>query len=171
MCRRATRREPLVITLGTAAYGAYQQHHAKRDAEQKALEEAPADNYVPKQSLAEAMHGLELEKQGIPPPTYEEVIANRAIIDNEQTVQFSDEESEDSLDDMTLSQTSGVARTGSRKDMKAAWKLQKRQAREARMVEKAKRRAEKRAARVEWWEEKKAARAERIARARGGRCC
>nr|OQO25154.1 hypothetical protein B0A51_09221 [Rachicladosporium sp. CCFEE 5018] len=182
MCRRnGPRRQPLTVQLAMAAYGAYQSRRTRQIEEghqtsTKAIEpqySGPTSEpkYIPEQTLSEAFRGLELQEKGIPPPTYEDVMVNRAELPVPSTPHpavRSFDKHIDALDDVVSDSESefegevrpaGVKRGDSWKLAKREWKARKAARREEKRMVKAELKAV-------WRDEKAAWREERRGRAR-----
>ena len=82
-CRRRGNRAPILVVLGKKAYDKYQEHKAERQAEVRQL--SNDQRTIEYGALSYAANGEILEKTGINPPSYNEVvISNRAIMPDEQ---------------------------------------------------------------------------------------
>lgn len=183
-CRRGGRRQPPIVALAGAIYGAYQSRKDKR-AEASAREISLTEEEhasTPKQSLPEAMDGLALQEKGVPPPDYEDVVANRSntlhyTADSKQTIPDLHDESDDE-DAFLAAEESGEPEEKTRDELQAvklsfferlqarkeAKRIGREERREAWRAEKKAWRAARAERRMEW----RAARAERMGR---GGCC
>ena len=97
-CRRTRRHQPVVVTLGKYAYQKYQEKQAQKQAlSVKTASQTPAGVHLSPQTFEDAMRGLTLEKQGIDPPSYNEVMVHRAAVPALPQVYLSDEKVADGL--------------------------------------------------------------------------
>lgn len=176
---------PPCVALAGAIYGAYQSRKTKRaeaSAREMSLTEKQQYATVPKQSLPAAMDGFALQEKGVPPPDYEDVVANHAhTADSKRPIPDLHDESDDE-DAFLAAEESGESEEKTREELQAVKmgffeRLQARK--EAKRIGREERReawrAEKRAwreARAERRMEWRAARAERMgSRGRCGRAC
>jgi hypothetical protein len=75
-CRHGNRRQPPIVALAGAIYGAYQTRKGKR-AEASAQDiglEGGKYRAVSQQSHADALHDFDLHEKNVPPPDYEDII-------------------------------------------------------------------------------------------------
>lgn len=180
-CRRGGRRRPPIVALAGAIYGAYQSRKERRAEASTREISLTEEQYasIPKQSLPEAMDGLALQEKGVPPPDYEDVVANRAsalhyTADSKQTISDLHDESDDedaflaaeesgepeakTPDELQAVKLSFFERLQARKEAK---RIGREEEREAWRAEKKDWRAARAERRMEW-------RAERVGR---GGCC
>lgn len=178
---RGRRREPAVVALGKMAYDKYQSHKAEKRA--IARGNSPDSNYrhISHETLPEAANGEIMEKTGLAPPSYNELVAQRAIVPPTEPFVYVDSKKvnvanpDDERDGLSDAESFYEVFDGMREpnhDMAAA---------QADFVQKWKARREVKRAEYETepptyeskWERKKAARAARRAErdARGGCCC
>jgi hypothetical protein len=77
-CRHGARRQPPIVALAGAIYGAYQTRKEKRASASSQDIGIEGGKYVvvPQQSHADAVEGRALHEKGVPPPDYEDVIRN-----------------------------------------------------------------------------------------------
>ncbi|OQO09389.1 hypothetical protein B0A48_04787 [Cryoendolithus antarcticus] len=168
---------------------AYQAHSARRVEAPQQTTRVIEPQYIdptsePKQNheqtLAEAFRGLELERKGIPPPTYEEVTINRAVHPGPAApapMPRSFDRHFDALDDFDSDSEAefergmrggGVVRGGdSWVSAKREWRARKAARREEKRRVKCELKAVLREGRMAWREERRGRREER----RGRRCC
>jgi len=75
-CRHGARRQPPIVALAGAIYGAYQSRKEKRAiaSAQEIGVEGGKYAAVPQQNLSEAVDGQALHAKGVSPPDYEDVI-------------------------------------------------------------------------------------------------
>jgi hypothetical protein len=75
-CRHGNRRQPPIVALAGAIYGAYQSRKEKR-AEGSAQDiglEGGKYRAVSQQSHADALDDSDIQEKGVPPPNYEDVV-------------------------------------------------------------------------------------------------
>jgi hypothetical protein len=77
-CRHGARRQPPIVALAGAIYGAYQTRKEKRASASSQDIGIEGGKYVvvPQQSLADAVDGQVLHEKGVAPPDYDDVIRN-----------------------------------------------------------------------------------------------
>ncbi|EMC91519.1 hypothetical protein BAUCODRAFT_38628 [Baudoinia panamericana UAMH 10762] len=76
-----------LAVLGKKAYEKYREHKAAKQALAIARGESPDSDYarnVSVEALPDRANGEALEKAGIAPPSYHDVVANRAVVSAEQ---------------------------------------------------------------------------------------
>ncbi|KAK5121736.1 hypothetical protein LTR85_004611 [Meristemomyces frigidus] len=79
-CRRRGNRSPVVVTLGRLAYDKYQEHQAEKSAIARSAPPDPNHSRVSQESLPDQANNEILEKAGVSPPTYHDLIVSRAIV-------------------------------------------------------------------------------------------
>ena len=78
-CGRRHRRTPIVVVLGKMAYDKYQDRKARKLSETESVSDSRERFASPERLQLEANNEI-LEKAGISPPSYNEVVVNRAEV-------------------------------------------------------------------------------------------
>ena len=96
-CRHGARRQPPIVALAGAIYGAYQTRKEKRASASSQDIGLEGGKYivVPQQSHLDAVDGQALHEKGVSPPDYEDVVRNDEGTKDAKFGPYDDREEED----------------------------------------------------------------------------
>ena len=169
-CRHGARRQPPIVALAGAIYGAYRTRKEKRASASSQDIGLEGGKYVivPQQSHPDAVDGGALHEKGVPPPNYDDVIRNDEGTKDAEFEPYNDREEEDPF--LVPGEDEREGR-GERDGVKMGFFQRLQAKKEEKKLEREERREAWRAERRSWTESRAERRAEW--RAGGGRrgCC